>query len=344
MDVSPLTSPSQVAARRASALAQKDDIVVQPYDLTQLELRHLLALQAVARSGTFWGAAEDMGCSQSALSQQIAAMERLLGVTLIDRHRGKRTVSTTEAGRLLLRHAEVIVARMRAVRADFTAFTQGAAGTLRVGTFESSGTHLLPPLLREFRNRWPAVEVKLTELSKDDQLLRLVEQGDLDLSFAILPLPAGPFESQILLEDPYMLVVSRTATFPGIKPNSVRLSRIKGMPVIGFGQGRSMEQAESQIKSQGIELNIVFRSNYNGVVQGLVGAGVGCAIAPRLTLDLRRTDTRVLGPIKDLQPRLIAMAWHKDRYRTPAAAAFIDVARRISEGLQTAHQRQKRRG
>lgn len=314
---------------------------MKPYDLADLELRHLLALQAVAQSGTFWAAAENMGCSQSALSQQIATMERVLGVKMIDRHRGKRTVSTTEAGRLLLRHAEVIVARLRAVHADFTAFSEGAVGTLRVGTFESSGTHLLPPLLREFRHRWPGVEVKLTELPKDDQLLRLVEQGDLDLSFATLPLPDGPFASQILLEDPYMLVIAREAKLFGIKSGSIRLSQIKGLPVVGFGQGRSMEQAEAQMKSRGIDLHIVFRSNYNGVVQGLVAAGVGCAVAPRLTMDLRRTDTRVLGPIADLPPRLIAIAWHKDRYRTPAAAAFIEVARNISQALSVGRSKKR---
>jgi DNA-binding transcriptional LysR family regulator len=211
-------------------------------------------------------------------------------------------VTATEAGRLLLRHAEVIVARLRAVHADFTAFAEGGVGTLRVGTFESSGTHLLPPLLREFRQHWPAVDVKLTELAKDDQLLQLIEQGDLDLSFATLPLPVGPFASQVLLQDPYVLVVAREAKLPGVRRSSVTLDRLQHMPIVGFGQGRSMHQAETYIKSRGIDLNIVFRSNYNGVVQGLVAAGVGSAIAPLLSVDVRRTDTRILGAIKDLPP------------------------------------------
>jgi DNA-binding transcriptional LysR family regulator len=316
---------------------------MRPYDLADLELRHLLALQAVAESGTFWAAAENLGCSQSALSQQIATAERVLGVKLLDRQRGKRTVTTTEAGRLLLRHAEAIVARLRAVHADFTAFAEGGAGTLRVGTFESSGTHLLPPLLREFRQRWPIVDVRLTELAKDDHLLQLVEQGDLDLSFATLPLPVGPFESQVLLQDPYVLVVARDATVPGLRRGSVMLGQIQHMPIIGFGRGRSMQQAETHMKSRGIALNIVFRSNYNGVVQGLVAAGIGCAIAPLLTVDVRRTDTRVVGPIIDLPPRMISLAWHKDRYRTPAAAAFVEIARKISASLLRGLPKKRRR-
>jgi len=303
-------------------------------DLYTLELQHIRVLQAVADCGTFWGAAERLGCSQSAISQQIAAMEKALGVTLIARYRGKRTVSTTESGRLLLRHAQAIVARLRAAQADLAAFTKGEVGTLSVGTFQSPGTHLLPPALKEFRTHWPGVEVKLVERPKDDQLLRLVEQGDLDLSFATLPLPDGPFAYQVLLEDPFMLVIPRDAKLPDLTQKSIRLDQIQGLPMIGFGQGRSMEIAEAQIRNRGINLDIIFRSNYNGVVQGLVGVGLGCAIAPRLTLDLKTTGVRVLGPIKDLQPRTIVMVWHKDRQRTTAALTFIETTRRVSAGLQ----------
>lgn len=174
---------------------------MQPYFLADLELRHLLALQAIAETGSFWEAAERLGCSQSALSQQIATVEKLLDARLIERSRGRRKVTITEAGGLLLKHAEVIVARLRAVHADFTALAEGSAGAVRVGTFESSSTRLLPPLLRRFRKQWPNADVRLTELAKDDQLLHLVERGELDLTFAILPLPDGPFASVALLSE-----------------------------------------------------------------------------------------------------------------------------------------------
>src|ERR1051326_8456822 len=211
-----------------------------PYVLSELELRHLVSLHAIAVAGSFWAAAEQLGCSQSALSQQIATVEGIVGARLIERSRGRRAVSLTEAGRLLLRHADAIVARLRAAHADFSAFAEGAAGTLRVGTFESSGTHILPPLLREFRLRWPGVEVRLTELPKDDQLLALVEQGELDLSFAILPMPDGPFESIVLLRDPYVLVVA--ADSPLKRRRALGLADLRGLPLVSTGQGRSFEQ------------------------------------------------------------------------------------------------------
>src|SRR5436190_15966512 len=97
-----------------------------------VELRHLAALQAVAEEGSFGRAAIRLGYTQSAVSQQIQALERVVGERLVERPGGPRPVSLTEAGELLLRHADAIVARMQAAQADLAAFSQGAAGTLRV--------------------------------------------------------------------------------------------------------------------------------------------------------------------------------------------------------------------
>ena len=104
-----------------------------------VELRHLAALQAVAREGSFGGAAVALGYSQSAVSQQIAALERIVGERLVERPGGPRPVSLTDAGRLLLGHAEGIVARLEAAQADLAAYSEGSAGTLRVGTYQSVG-------------------------------------------------------------------------------------------------------------------------------------------------------------------------------------------------------------
>src|SRR6266540_12457 len=102
-----------------------------------VELRHLAALEALADEGSFGRAAAALGYTQSAVSQQIAALERAVGVRLVERPGGPRPVTLTEAGRLLLRHANAIVARMQAAAADLAAFSEGAAGTLRIGTYQS---------------------------------------------------------------------------------------------------------------------------------------------------------------------------------------------------------------
>jgi DNA-binding transcriptional LysR family regulator len=116
-------------------------------------------------------------------------------------------VSLTEAGRLLLRHADGIIARLHAAQADLAAFSEGAAGMLRVGTYQSVGARVLPEVLRRFTSAWPEVEIRLTESTSDDELARFVERGELDVAFVMLPLEEGPFETLELLRDPYVLLV-----------------------------------------------------------------------------------------------------------------------------------------
>src|SRR6185503_12386781 len=160
-----------------------------------LELRHLIALKAIAEEGTFGRAAKRLGYTQSAISQQIAMLERIVGRRLIDRPGGPRPVSLTEAGDLLLRHADAIAARLQAAQADLVALDAGDAGPLRIGTYQSVGAKVLPALLREFTEQWPKVDVTLQESADDRELLQLVERGELDLSFVVLPVDPGPYEA-----------------------------------------------------------------------------------------------------------------------------------------------------
>ena len=142
-----------------------------------IELRHLAALQAVAAERSFGRAARRLGYTQSAVSQQIATLERIVGERLVERPGGPRPVSLTEAGQLLLRHAEAIVARLDAAEADFRALSEGESGTLRIGTYQSVGNKILPTLLRRFREQWPDVEIKLSESANDRELLDFVAEG-----------------------------------------------------------------------------------------------------------------------------------------------------------------------
>jgi molybdate transport repressor ModE-like protein len=292
-----------------------------------VELRHLAALQAVAEEGSFGRAAERLGYTQSAVSQQIQALERIVDQRLVERPGGPRRVSLTEAGELLLRHAAGIVARLQAAQADLAAFAEGSAGTLRVGTYQSVGARVLPRLLREFTEAWPSVSVQLTEWSDDGHLLSLVERGELDFSFVMLPVEEGPFEPVELMLDPHVLVVpadSELARRP--KPPSLR--EVAGMPLIGNRLCRSVHQVETRLRDAGVEPQIVFRSDDNGTIQGLVAAGVGVALVPLLTVDTGHEGTAVLG-LADVPPRRIGIAWHRDRYRSPAARAFVELARDV---------------
>src|SRR5438105_4538364 len=190
--------------------------ITEPDRLLGLELRHLLALQAVAGEGSFGRAAIALGYTQSAVSQQIAALERIVGEKLIERPGGPKPVSLTEAGQLVLRHAEAIVARIQALQADLAAFHEGAAGSLRVATYQSVSARVLPALIRRFREAWPQVDVQLTEAG-DAELEALLERGEVDLSFVMLPVQSETLEAEELLVDPYVLVIASDSPLAGRK-------------------------------------------------------------------------------------------------------------------------------
>jgi len=299
-----------------------------------IEVRHLAALKAVAETGTFRGAAARLGYTQSAVSQQIATLERLVGARLVERPGGPRPVSLTDAGRLVLRHAEAIVARLKAAQADVEALREAGAGQIRVGTFQSVGARILPELLRRFRAEWPSVEVQLTE-AQDSELLEAVERGDLDLVFSMPPLPEGPFEQVELLRDPWVLLVPADSPLAA-RDAPVPLHDVAGLPLIGARQCRSRDQVDSHFRARGLEPSYVFHSDENNTIHGLVAAGAGLALLPELAVDEK--DERVvalrLGP--RVPPRTIALAWHRDRYRSPAAEAFVELARAVCAELELA--------
>jgi molybdate transport repressor ModE-like protein len=292
------------------------------------DLRHLAALQAIADEGSFGRAAKRLGYTQSAVSQQLATLERIVGERLVERPGGPRPVALTEAGRLLLRHAEAIVARLQAAQADLLALSSGSAGTLRVGTYQSVGKHILPTLLRRFGGAWPLVELKLTELGTDQDLVALVERGELDLTFADYRLWEGPFEEQHLFDDPYVLLVQADSPLAR-RRRKPTLEEIAELPLIGFRQCRSTRNVELQLQDHGLDPGFVFRSDDNGTVQAMVGAGVGIALVPRLTVDLHDSATVALGLGDLVPPRRLSLVWHRDRYRSPAARAFTELAQEV---------------
>src|SRR5439155_20987888 len=160
-----------------------------------VEVRHLAALRAVADEGTFGAAALKLGHAQSAISQQIAALERYVGRRLFDRPGGSRPVTLTRSGELLLGHAELIMTRLSAARIDLESLTdEDAGGALRVGAYQSVAAAILPLILREIGTGPEETVVELTESNDDRHLLDLLERGELDIAFTALPVADGPLE------------------------------------------------------------------------------------------------------------------------------------------------------
>lgn len=304
---------------------------VLPDALTDLSLRQLLSFRAVADEGSFHGAADALDYTQSAVSQHVMGLEAALGVRLFDRGRGRRTVELTEAGRLLQRHVEAITDRLQAARADLLAYAAGETGTLRVGVYQSVGTRVLPAIIGRFADAWPNVEIRLTEANSDQGLFELLGPGALDLSFGVLPLQEGPFEAVELLHDPFVLVTAAGSPLAGLA-GQPSMQLIGEQRLIGFRSCRSTRWVEDHMRARGAEPNFVFRSEDNGTVQAMVGAGLGTAMVPLLAVDTTDPAVRIIPT--DLPARRIALIWHRDRYRSPAALAFVEIACQVAAGIQ----------
>jgi len=296
---------------------------MEPDSWLGVEVRHLAALQALAAERSFGRAARRLGYTQSAVSQQIATLERIVGERLVERPGGPRPVSLTEAGELLLRHAESIVARLKAAQADLNALRAGEAGTLRVGAFQSVGARVLPEIMRRFTEQWPKIEVRLDEL-EDDEIVDAIESGEIDVGFVLLPVGDAPLETLELLHDPYVLIVAAGSPLAAAKPS---LRDAVAFPLVGFRDSHANEQVVAAFRAEGIEPHWAFRSNDNPTIQGLVAAGVGVAVMPRLTVDTQDPRVAVVDLSGAVPSRIVAIAQHRDRYSSPAARAFLETAR-----------------
>ncbi len=308
------------------------ETITQPDTWLGVELRHLAALDAVARTGSFGRAAQELGYTQSAVSQQIATLERAVGEKLVERPGGPRAVSLTEAGELLLRHAEAIVARLDAARADMAALRAGEMGTLRIGTYQSVGARVLPEVMRRIRAERPGLRLELHEPETDPELYAHVESGDLDLAFCTPPLPEGPFEARELLSDPYVLVVP--ADHPLARREAASLADLGDLPLVGSQTCASAAQAEEALRAHGFEPVYAFRSDDNGTVQGLVAAGYGAALYPLLAVMPGDPRVRVLRLEPPIPRRRIGVVWHRDRHRSPAARVFVEIAAEVSAEVE----------
>ena len=142
-----------------------------------LDLRHLAALEAIAREGSVSRAAAQLGYTQSAVSQQLQALERIVGVTLVTRSPGVRSIELTEAGRQLLAHADAIAGHLETARADLAAFSDGRTGELRIGAVPSAAAALVPALAEDLRARAPRLRAARERVLRSRRAARQPRRG-----------------------------------------------------------------------------------------------------------------------------------------------------------------------
>jgi DNA-binding transcriptional LysR family regulator len=289
-----------------------------------LELRNLVALVTVGSERSFGRAADRLGYTQSAVSQQIAALERSVGLKLVERPGGRRPVELTEAGERLARYAQSIVTSVQLASAEMASFADGRAGTLRVGIYQSVGVRLLPAIVRRLTESCPGLELETVEATDDAEQLERLASGQLDLAFTVVPLADERFETLELQEDPFCLLVPAGSGLA--RRGRVGLEELSSLPLVSFRSCRCERQVEAYLAERGVQLDPFFRSDDNGVLQAIVAAGSGIALMPRLAIDETDERVAVIDLHGSVPSRLIALAWTRERGLAAAARHFIDAA------------------
>jgi DNA-binding transcriptional LysR family regulator len=297
-----------------------------------VEVRHLAALEAIDSERSFRGAAERLGYVQSAVSQQLATLERLVGTRLVERTRGQPHVELTEAGAVLLAHAHRILGSLRAARADLEAIAGDGRSTVRWGVVQSAAVHVVPRVLAHLAHAAPSLRVEAHEASTDADLFDAVATGELDCAFAELPLREGPFESVTLMTDPCVLVVDDASPLARLA-RSPTLQEISRVP-LAFPSWRISELVRSQFRAAGLEPARTFQLRTNAAVQALAQAGVAAAIMPWLAVDLHMSGMTTIDLSAVLPSRTLVLYWHRDRAHSSAVRTVIDATRAVCREIE----------
>lgn len=308
-----------------------------------LDLRHLAALRAIAEQGSFKAAAQALGYTPSAISQQITSLERTIGARVVVREHGRKALGLTEAGAIMLRHLNGIEARLDTARTEIAALaTGGLSGPLRVEASESIAARFLPDVIRRFHEECPEVEIVVDEMPFDPELEGL-ERGACDLAFGVLPLPDGPFATRVVLIDPWVLVAE--ASSPLVKRGTLRtLRELRGLSVIASRSTLESPPCLNCLRAAGVNPSDALRSENDSVVQAFAAAGLGVAVMPRLAVNPadHRTGTVELGEL--IPPQRIALAWHEDRAPDRSLDLLVALAARAGSELERSRSANDARG
>jgi DNA-binding transcriptional LysR family regulator len=288
-----------------------------------LNVARLKVLDEVARRGSISAAAAALDYTQSAISQQIAALEAEAGMTLLDRH--PRGVSLTAAGQTLVGHAEGILARLESAEAALGAIAGLRGGRLRMASFPTAGATLMPLAIATFRARHPDVELTLTE-GEPEQIAPRLRAGELDLALLFefgSSTGADELTRVELLEDPLYLALPREHALAGRR--RLRLEDLRGEAWVQTSS--SSPCARHVVRSchaAGFEPNVAFESDDYQTVQGLVAAGVGVALIPELALNpVVREDIAIRSLSPGPPVRQVVAATPAGSRLLPAAPAML---------------------
>jgi DNA-binding transcriptional LysR family regulator len=294
-----------------------------------LDPRRMLLLVDVVRAGSLTAAANRLSYTTSAISQQIAKLEAEAGQPLLERH--ARGVRLTEAGAALARRAERIETQLQAARSELDDIAGLRSGTVRIGTFPTVGSSLLPQVVKLYKSRHPAVRLAVRS-SRFTALRAMLDTGEVELSllwdYEWAPVTDRELVVRELLVDPPTLVVSVNHRFAHRESLDMAeladeqwITREDNHPV-----GAALEKA---CQKAGFAPSVAFAANDYQEAQAMVAVDLGVSMAPRLALSNLREDVKVI-PLRGAPSRRILLAHLAEHRLTPAEATLVDTFEEVA--------------
>ncbi|MFE3585430.1 LysR family transcriptional regulator [Streptomyces vinaceus] len=295
-----------------------------------IEARHLRVLRAVAGTGSFSAAARELGCTQPAVSQQMKALEQSAGTPLLVRT--GREMRLTQAGTALVRHAAGILAGLTAAEEEVAAIAGLRAGRVRLVSFPSGSSTLVPTALAAMRAEHPGTRISLVE-AEPPRSVEMLREGDCDLALAfrygsVPPAAAGPADGgewEDLVVRPLL-----TDRLVGLVPDGHRLAGAErvGMAELAdepwiAGCPRCRRHLVEVCEGAGFTPRIDFATDDYPAVVGLVGAGLGVAVLPELAVESVRAKGVSTVAVEPAVEREVVALTLPDLARVPAVAATL---------------------
>ncbi len=288
-----------------------------------MELRQLRYLVALAEEQHFTRAARRLHIAQPALSQQIAKLEREVGVPLVERT--TRRLAFTAAGELLLAHARRMVAEEAAARAELDDLAGLRRGHLDVGATQAMGPVDLAKLLVSYHRRHPAIELTVRE-ALTVELHEAVGRDELDLAFVTAPPQNPAADCQEIAGEPLVCVMA--TNHPLAERPALSVGDLREDTFVMFARSATLRQKlDAAARGHGFVPDVGFETSDVTRIRTLVSAGLGVAILPRSDAQTRGPQVRIVPLTDPGFVHSVFVTWRKARRHSPAARAFLDLAR-----------------
>lgn len=291
-----------------------------------LDARRMQVLRAVVTSGSVSAAATNLGYTPSAISQQVAALEKQAGVRLLERV--GRGVQPTAAGRLLTEHAAVISRNLAEAEAALSDLRAGRTGVLALRYFATAGAALVPPALARLREDFPGIQFDLKLIDPEDPLPE-VEKGRADLAIVIgrdEPAQRAGIRMEHLLDDPFRAVLPRGHRLA--RKRVIDLGELADEPWVGneWPAGPCLRLLLDGCAAAGFTPNVAVESEDYTTAQGFVAAGLGVTLIPQVGLGATHPGVVVRRIRRPELTRSIYAAVRESAY-TPAVRGLIEALR-----------------